>query len=84
VVNPEFDPLCARLSPPRCLTCSLGLQDAQWAVGNSRGARKLARTPHDNNKKKKNKQIHGNFISKKLIYVEKKQMETRIALLLSF
>jgi hypothetical protein len=35
-------------------------------------------------KKKKNKQIHGNFISKKLIYVEKKQMETRIALLLSF
>uniref|UniRef100_A0A2K1XPU6 Uncharacterized protein n=1 Tax=Populus trichocarpa TaxID=3694 RepID=A0A2K1XPU6_POPTR len=24
----------------------LGLQDVQWAVGNSRGARKLARTPH--------------------------------------
>jgi hypothetical protein len=32
----------------------LGLQDVQWAVGNSRGARKLARTPHVNQKKKKN------------------------------
>jgi len=31
----------------------LGLQDVQWAVGNSRGARKLARTPHINKKKKK-------------------------------
>jgi hypothetical protein len=31
----------------------LGLQDVQWAVGNSRGARKLARTPHVNQKKKK-------------------------------
>jgi hypothetical protein len=31
----------------------LGLQDVQWAVGNSRGARKLARTPHMNQKKKK-------------------------------
>jgi hypothetical protein len=30
----------------------LGLQDVQWAMGNSRGARKLARTPHVNNKKK--------------------------------
>jgi len=29
----------------------LGLQDVQWAVGNSRGARKLARTPHVNKKK---------------------------------
>jgi hypothetical protein len=26
----------------------LDLQDVQWAVGNSRGARKLARTPHVN------------------------------------
>jgi len=34
----------------------LGLQGVQWAVGNSRGARKLARTPHVNQKKKtKNK-----------------------------
>jgi len=33
----------------------LGLQDVQRAVGNSRGARKLARTPHVN-QKKKNKQ----------------------------
>jgi hypothetical protein len=31
----------------------LGLQDVQWAVGYSRGARKLARTPHVNQKKKK-------------------------------
>jgi len=31
----------------------LGLQDVQWAMGNSRGARKLARTPHVNQKKKK-------------------------------
>jgi len=30
----------------------LGLQDVQRAVGNSRGARKLARTPHVNKKKK--------------------------------
>jgi hypothetical protein len=30
----------------------LDLQDVQWAVENSRGARKLARTPHVNNKKK--------------------------------
>ena len=34
----------------------LGLQDVQWAVGNSRGARKLARTPHVKKKKKKQKQ----------------------------
>jgi hypothetical protein len=33
----------------------LGLQDIQWAVGNSRGARKLARTPHVNQKKTKTK-----------------------------
>jgi hypothetical protein len=31
----------------------LGLQDVQWVMGNSRGARKLARTPHVNKKKKK-------------------------------
>jgi len=31
----------------------LGLQDVQWTVRNSRGARKLARTPHVNQKKKK-------------------------------
>jgi hypothetical protein len=35
----------------------LGLQDVQWAVENSRGARKLARTPHVNQKKKKDKKI---------------------------
>jgi hypothetical protein len=35
----------------------LGLQDVQWTVGNSRGARKLARTPHVNQKKKKKYQL---------------------------
>jgi hypothetical protein len=35
----------------------LGLQDVQWAVGNSRGACKLARTPHVNKKKKIKKKI---------------------------
>jgi hypothetical protein len=40
----------------------LGLQDVQWAVGNSRGARKLARTPHVNQKKKKKKKnVKGNI-----------------------
>jgi hypothetical protein len=34
----------------------LGLQDVQWAVGNSRGERKLARTPHVNKKKKEKKE----------------------------
>jgi hypothetical protein len=38
------------LPPPRCLTCSLGLQGVLWTVGNSRGARKLTRTPHANQK----------------------------------
>jgi hypothetical protein len=33
----------------------LGLLVVQWAVGNCRGARKLARTPHVNQKKKKKK-----------------------------
>jgi len=28
-----FESSCARLSPPRCLTCPLGLQGVQWAVG---------------------------------------------------
>jgi hypothetical protein len=28
-----FESSCARLSPPRCLTCPLGLQDVQWVVG---------------------------------------------------
>jgi len=35
----------------------LGLQDVQWAVGNSRGARKLTRTPHVNQKKRKKKRV---------------------------
>jgi len=39
---------------PAVLYLLLGLQDVQWTVGNSRGARKLARTPHINQKKKKN------------------------------
>jgi hypothetical protein len=36
----------------------LGLQGVQWAVGNSCGARKLARTPHVNKKKKKVKHMN--------------------------
>jgi hypothetical protein len=35
----------------------LGLQDVQWAMGNSRGARKLAWTPHVNQKKNIKKKI---------------------------
>jgi len=30
---PGFESSCARLSPPRCLPCPLGLQGVQWAVG---------------------------------------------------
>jgi hypothetical protein len=30
---PEFEPSLVRLSPPRCLTCLLGLQDVQWVWG---------------------------------------------------
>jgi len=48
------------LLPPRCLTCSLGLQDVQWALGNSRGARKLTQTPHANNKNKKSNRDENN------------------------
>jgi hypothetical protein len=47
----EFDSLSVRLSPLRCFTCLLGLHGVQWAVGNNRGVRKLARTPHANKKK---------------------------------
>jgi hypothetical protein len=39
----------------------LGLQGVQWAVGNSRGARKLARTPHVNQKTKNKKQKTGDI-----------------------
>jgi len=38
----------------------LGLQDVQWDVGNSRGARKLARTSHVNQKKKKERKKEDN------------------------
>jgi hypothetical protein len=30
---PGFEPSHVRLSPPRCLTCLLGLQDVQWVRG---------------------------------------------------
>jgi len=48
VVRPS---MCTPVTPavPYLL---LGLQDVPWAVGNSRGARKLARTPHVKKKKK--------------------------------
>ena len=47
----------------------LGLQDVQRAVGNSRGARKLVRTPHVNQKKKiirkgENASLHMNDLEK--------------------
>jgi len=51
--RPGFEPsMCTPVTPavPYLL---LGLQGVQWAVGNSCGARKLARTPHVNKKKKK-------------------------------
>jgi hypothetical protein len=47
----------------------LGLQDVQWAVGNSRGARKLARTPHVN--KKKNILKHHMYLLKKYLLIIK-------------
>jgi hypothetical protein len=62
----ELIPWCAlvpplfRVRPSMCTPVTpavpyllLDLQDVQWAMGNSRGARKLARTPHVNKKKKK-------------------------------
>ena len=32
-LSPGFESQCARLSPPRCLTCLLGLQGVQWVRG---------------------------------------------------
>jgi hypothetical protein len=43
----------------------LGLQDVQWAVGNSRGAHKLAQTPHINQNKKKKKIVYFRPLIKK-------------------
>jgi len=51
----------------------LGLQDIQWAVGNSRGARKLARTPHVK-KKKKNEALECQVTPKTMDGFCKKQM----------
>ena len=60
VVNRVTCSTPSRVRPSMCTPVTpavpyllLGLQDVQWAVGNSRGARKLARTPHVNQKKKK-------------------------------
>jgi hypothetical protein len=52
---------------PAVLYLLLGLQDVQWAVGNSRGARKLARTPRVNKKKKK--EVHGGKTENKDLYI---------------
>jgi len=41
---------------PAVLYLLIGLAGCSWAVGNSRGARKLARTPHANQKRKKKKE----------------------------
>jgi hypothetical protein len=66
VVHRGFVPPPSRVGPSMCTPITpavpyllLGLQDVQWAVGNSRGARKLARTPHVNQKKKKKKNMVG-------------------------
>ena len=60
VVHRGLVPPSSHVRPSMCMSVTpavpyllLGLQDVQWAVGNSRGARKLARTPHVNKKKKK-------------------------------
>ena len=59
VVTRGLVPPPSRVRPSMCTPVTpavpyllLGLQDVQWAMGNSRGARKLARTPHVNQKKK--------------------------------
>ena len=59
VVHRGLVPPPSRVRPSMCTPVTpavpyllLGLQDVQWAVGTSRGARKLARTPHVNQKKK--------------------------------
>jgi len=68
VVNRGLVPPPSRVRPSMCTSVTpavpyllLGLQDVQWAVGNSRGARKLTRTPHVNQKKKK-RQTKGNLV----------------------
>jgi hypothetical protein len=48
----QVRPSMCTLVTPAVPYLLLGLQDVQWAVGNSRGARKLTRTPHVNQKKK--------------------------------
>ena len=69
VVNRGLVPSPSRVRPSMCTPVTpavpyllLGLQDVQWAVGNSRGTRKLARTPHVNQKKKKKRQTKGNLV----------------------
>ena len=47
-----FKSYCTLLSPPRYLTCSLGLQDVQWTPRISYGARKLIQIPRVIKKKK--------------------------------
>jgi len=64
IVHPFYDrvilvPPPSRVRSSMCTSVTpavpyllLGLQGVQWAMGNSRGARKLARTAHVNQKKK--------------------------------
>jgi len=70
VVHRGLVPPLSRVRPSMCTPVTLavpylllGLQDVQWAVGNSRGTRKLARTPHVNQKKKKKIKDGQNLIS---------------------
>jgi hypothetical protein len=48
-----FEFSCVRLSSPRCLTCLLGLQGVQWAVGLVVVRASWSRHPHKSKKKKR-------------------------------
>jgi len=52
---PGFESSCARLSPPRCLTCPLGLQGVQWVVGLVVVRASWPGHPRKSPKKKKNR-----------------------------
>ena len=80
VVHRGLVPPPFRVRPSMCTPVTpavpyllLGLQDVQWAVGNSRGARKLARTPHMNLKKKK--KIIFLSCNKEAVYKKKKKIK---------
>jgi hypothetical protein len=55
-LSPGFEPQRARLSPPRCLTCLLGLQGIQWVRGLV--VVRVSWLGHPGLKKKKDSYIH--------------------------